>query len=337
MDINSIDPDTENYIYKNYNISTCLVSNNSIFINIINNITYQTYETIVNNYDLSDILTIETFYLMITRTFNKIDNYNLIFELDCNSLKLYFTTVLDGFFTLNQTITLKEKILSNDSSLTMKLTEIEMKFKKEIDLLQKHIYKLENEEIIFAFHPLKFNDFIKYHKNTKEFDFTKFAGYYMTGDYIDFNKLYNLRNIRMFSSNFKYTSIKEQPLIKMTNISQTNDNTNITGFGCGHDGNSNYYNYINNIFDTPVIHLPSVEYLEIYFKGVTVVQNNNLRSLPNLTILKFIDYVNNNLDSFELIKNLKIKKLEYVNCLSIQNLERIKNWCDSKNIKLVIK
>lgn len=330
---------TENYIYKNYNISLCLIYNNSIFINIINNITYQTYETIVNNYDLSDILTIETFYQMLTRTFNKIDNYNLIFELDSNSLKLHFTTILDGFFTLNQTIILQEKILSNDSSLTMKLTEIEIKFKKEIDLLQKHIYNLENEEIIFAFHPQKFNDFIKYHKNTEEFDFTKFNAYYMTGDYIDFNKLYNLRNIKMFSNNFKYTSIKEIPL--NWTINNAGDNSHIIGFGCGIYSNSasahNYHNYINNIFDTTVIHLPSVEYLEIHFRGDTGVPNNNLRSLPNLTILKFIDYVNNSLDSFELIKNLKIKKLEYVNCLNIQNLEQIKNWCDSKNIKLVIK
>ena len=45
-----------------------------------------------------------------------------------------FTAVLDGFFPIVQTIELREKILSGDKTLTIKLTEMDSKYKKEINI-----------------------------------------------------------------------------------------------------------------------------------------------------------------------------------------------------------
>ena len=238
---------------------------------------------------------------------------------------------------MNQKIELKEKVLSNDSALTMKLTEMEMKLKKEITSLQEHIHNLENEEITFAFHPQNFNDFIKYPKNTDSFDFTKFNGHIMSGDYMDFNKLTSLKKIKMFDKNFEYRSIKEIPISLLLNDMQGYSKCTINGF-YQYMKNPCYWYSIINLFDISLIHLPSVEHLDIHCSSSRIPDpNNNLRSLPNLRFIAFINYQDNILDTFELIKNLRIKHLRYVNCLKIKQLEQIKNWCDTKNIKLEIK
>ena len=60
---------------------------------------------------------------------------------------------------------LKEKILSGDKTLTIKLTEMEAKYKKEINELNKQIEELKNEPIIFAVHPNSYGINIKYSPN----------------------------------------------------------------------------------------------------------------------------------------------------------------------------
>jgi hypothetical protein len=99
-----------------------------------------------------------------------------------------------------------------------------------------------------------------------------------------------------------------------------------------------FQNYLPNIFDSQQIYLPSVTELEIKFCNNVTVANNNLRSLPNLKKIIFNNFANNKLDSFALIKNItNIKHIIYLTCLNIHELDQIKNWCESKGIKLEIK
>ena len=63
-----------------------------------------------------------------------------------------------------------------------------------------------------------------------------------------------------------------------------------------------------------------------------------LRSLPNLKKITWNNFANNQLVSFALIKNIpNIKHLIYITCLNIHELDQIKNWCESKGIRLEIK
>jgi hypothetical protein len=84
--------------------------------------------------------------------------------------------------------------------------------------------------------------------------------------------------------------------------------------------------------------MPNVINLDVYFAISQGFPTNTLRSIPNLSKLNFFGWGNNQINSFELIKNIpKLSYLSFSNCLSIANLDQIKNWCDSKNIKLEIK
>ena len=61
-----------------------------------------------------------------------------------------------------------------------------------------------------------------------------------------------------------------------------------------------------------------------FIRGHT--QSSTLKSISNVEKLSYYDYTNNELISFELIKNMvNIKHLMYSNCLNIKNLEEIKN------------
>ena len=238
--------------------------------------------------------------------------------------------MLDGFCPIVKTIELREKILSGDKTLTIKLTEMESKYKKEINELNKQIGELKNEEICFAHHPTNFGEYFKYSKNTKEFDFTKVDGWAWLGNYMDFNKLTSLSKIIIYDKDFNYHK-------KVKNIWCPQKNT-LDYFTLDANGWQFYENYLQNIFDSPQIYLPSVTELEIKFATNAQISNNTLRSLPNLKKITWNNFANNQLVSFALIKNIPtIKHLIYMTCLNIHELDHIKNWCESKGIRLEIK
>ncbi len=321
--------DTRTWSFNNYNITWSFTSDDNIFINIINTITFQNYEDTIRDSDISSNLSLELFNTLITKSFENQPNYKVIFQVENNYLKLTFTAVLDGFFPIVQSIELKEKVLSGDKTLTIKLTEMEAKYKKEIADLQKQIDDLKNEPIIFAINPNTFGTYFKYQISTTEFDFTKAEGFCWLGNYMDFNKLTCLTKIILFDKDFYY-----QKTVKDIYSSQQG----IQNYTNGQSGWQFFNNYLSNIFDSPQIYLLSVSELEIKFNNNTRVYNDNLRSLPNLKKIIFNNYANNQLTSFALIKNIpNLKHLIYLTCLNIHELDQIKNWCDSKGIKLEIK
>ncbi len=322
--------DTRTWSFNNYNITLSFTSGDNIFINIINTITFQNYEDIIRDSDISSNLSLELFNTLVTKSFENQPNYKVVFQVENNFLKLTFTAVLDGFFPIVQSIELKEKVLSGDKTLTIKLTEMEAKYKKEINELNKQIEDLKNEQIIFAHHPTQFGEYLKYSVNTTEFDFTKADGFNWLGNYMDFNKLTCLTKIIIFDKNFTYyKTVKDIWSPQRPTPDYYSQDANGWQF---------YENYLLNIFDSLQIFLPSVTELEVKFNSNAQVYNNNLRSLPNLKKIIFNNYANNQLTSFALIKNIpNLKHLIYLTCLNIHELDQIKNWCDSKSIKLEIK
>jgi len=322
--------DTKTWTFNNYNITLSFTSDDNIFMNIINTITYQNYEGVIRDSDISSNLSLELFNTLINKSFSNQPNYKVVFQVENNFLKMNFTAVLDGFFPIVQTIELREKILSGDKTLTIKLTEMESKYKKEINELNKQIEELKNEEIIFAHHPTTFGQYFKYSKNTTEFDFTKASGWAWLGNYMDFNKLTSLTNIIMCDYDFNYKkTVKDNWSMQRPDINNVVLDAN---------GWTWFQNYLPNIFDSQQIYLPSVTELEIKFGNNATVANNNLRSLPNLKKITWNNFANNKLDSIALIKNItNIKHIIYLTCLNIHELDQIKNWCESKGIKLEIK
>lgn len=321
---------THNWICNNHNISTCFTPGDNIYLNIISNSTYKNYDGFVRESGLSNGLTLELFHTLMTKSFGKTEpNYKLSWSFDNTSLELIFNILLEGFFPLTQTIRLDEKILSGDKLLTLKLTEMESKYQNEIMELKKQICELENKPIVFAYDPNNFGNYFQYSSDTTVLDFEKAIGFCWLGNYMDFNRLIMLKKIIIGNNQITYQ--RTVPDVFCPNRGRDCSPPDANGWQF-------FNNSLANLFDSPQIFIPSVQEIEIKYKDGSAIPTNNFRSLPNLNKISFIGYGNNQLESFELIKQVgKLKKLEYSSCLNISNLDQIKNWCDSKNIKLEIK
>lgn len=314
---------TSFWLINNHNISTCFTPGDNIYINIVSNSSYKTYDTFIRESDLD--ISLELFYVLMTKTFDLCTKYKLSWQFDTNSLGLTFSTVLDDFIPLGQSICLNEKILSGDKHLTLKLTEMESKHQTEVSILKRKIYELENKEIIFG-HGTDFGQFLTYSPSTKLLDLTQTTQFSWLGNYMDFNKLTSVEIIIMNNNRFTYQK-------------RTSDIFNGSDYRNYFHSNNGYFflNSLRNLFNSLMIYMPSVKELEITYADETAIPTM-LRSLPNLSTLRIRDYSNALLNSFNLIKNIpELKHLEYVNCLNIENLDQIKNWCSSKNIQLDIK
>lgn len=318
---------TNSWTRNNHKVTICFTPDNNIYINIISSTTFVNYDGYIKSSDLENGLDLNSVYTMITKAFNLEHNYSIDWKFDRNSLSINVSALMDGYFSISHTFTLEEKILSDDKVLTIKLSEMESRHQAEITELKKIINDLETQPIIFAHNPNKFGDYLSYPSNTMVFDFTKADGFSWHGNYMDFNKLKKLFKIIMFNSNFKYSrNVKDICSTSYSYLNHIKSNTGDTTL-CS----------LDNIFNIPQIFLPSVLELEVkYNTGELIPQK--LNSLPNLKIVSFVNFNNTNLTSFELVKNIpQLSHLIYSGCLQINNLDQIKNWCDSKNIKLEIK
>lgn len=329
---------TKNWIINNYNISTCYTPNTNIYIHAVSNSTYKNYHKTIVDPDLNSNLTIDLFYILMVKTFDKSTNCSLNWGFDDLTLQLKFSTLLDGFFPLEQHIVLDEKVLSDDGVLTMAITEMEAGFLKEIEGLKTRIDELENRTIIFAFKPDVFGEFFTCKIRDTVLDLTIGDEYCWLGNYMDFNELKSVEQIIMFDEQFCYARNVNDvgsayPGNKPVPIKAINTWSN--GYQSCSYNKWQFQNCLSNIFNTPQIFMPSVTELAIIYKNSS--PPTNLNSLPNLRKLSFSKYSNTQLTSFSLIQSIpKLKHLVYSQCLNIHELDKIKNWCDSKNIRLEI-
>jgi hypothetical protein len=334
---------TKNWLTNDHNISSCYTPNTNIYLNVISNTTYKTYDTYVTNDDLNTGLTLDLFHTMLCKCLDNVNcannakqtqnqdqdqaqtNYNIMWQFGDSVLNLNLMAVLDGFFPVEQTITLGEKVLSGDKMLTLKLTEMESKYQQKIVELERQIY---DREIVFAIHHSEFGKHFKCKLSDSVLNLSQCNGWQMLGNYMDFNLLTSIKKIIMYNSQFAYRKGISDMRHPNGTTYQPNIDTNHGQF---------FINSLKNLFDSVCIWLPSVSQLEINYASNEPFSDNQLRSLPNLSKISFIGYGNNKIDSFTLIQNCpKLKHIIYKTCLSIHQLDQIKNWCDSKNIKLEI-
>jgi hypothetical protein len=338
FDTNNNELSASNYEFNGYDITTSFTDNSTIFIRIINPITFQTYEGIYTQNDIESSQPINKFYLMLTKCFESKPNYNLKITLDESSLYLNIYVQLDDIYEIKTQLSLNEKIINGDKLVTKKITEIESKYKKlikdledKIDTLKIEIDTINSKPIIFGYDENDFSNTLEYSSKTELLDFTTtdIGELLWAGNYLDFNKLTNVKKIKLFSKQFTYESRLSSIKIKDT-INSVRKRE--------HCGGCYMFINIDNIFNHFEIYLPSVIEIEIIKSDLNSLPNSILRSLPNLKKVIFSDYQNTSLECFEFIKlNTQLKDIQFKNCSSIQLLDEIKNWCDSKNIKLNIR
>lgn len=128
---------TEAFTYNNYLITTSL-GERSIYIKIIDKVTYVCYESNLDSKEFRVSASIEDIYAIISKSFEEDDpNYSIKFIINSGNLKILFDATIGGFFKIGFEIILREKLMSADSQLTMNFHRIEQKQKQEIEELQE--------------------------------------------------------------------------------------------------------------------------------------------------------------------------------------------------------
>lgn len=135
---------SNNFVFDEYNITTTLTEL-SVYMRVMNNVSYQCYENILQLRDINLPFKKNHIYDIICNCFNKKENYDVIFTIKNNSLLLAFNILFEGIFESNFNLILPEKKLSEENNLTLNINKIEIEYKKEVENLKKEIEKMKTE------------------------------------------------------------------------------------------------------------------------------------------------------------------------------------------------
>lgn len=337
---------TKNYDIENYNINTCTDKQTNIFLNIINKTTYQNYECIIYESDLDSPLDIGTFVKIFDNCLTNKPNYSFKLELQTELLLIHFLANLDGIFKISQTVTIKEKQFNADKQLSSKIIELETRIKE-----------LETETIIFGWKNNELGKLMFVKRNIDVIDFRcweKSAGWEVLGNILDFNKLCNLKNIILFNNQFNFLFTSAVGFDKIIAIAAAAAGASGSATTRYYDGSyaatalnvcteeariaaSSAATTTGNVFDDFKILLPNVTQMSIHYKDAIINFNNHrFKSLPNLRKVVFEQFGNNQLNTFQFIKGNKINHIVYNNCLNIAELDLIKIYFETNNLRIEI-
>jgi hypothetical protein len=126
---------SNNFILDEYNITTTLTEL-SVFMRVLNNVSYQSYENTIHLRDINLPFKKNHIYDVLTNCFNKKENYDVVFNIKNNALNLTFNVLFEGMFESTFSIILPEKKMTEDSNITLNINKIEVAYKKEIENLK---------------------------------------------------------------------------------------------------------------------------------------------------------------------------------------------------------
>jgi hypothetical protein len=166
---------------QNFEISdyfvTCSLNQRTIFIKLVNKLSYICYEANLDGKEFRLPFDIEHTYKLITRCFKQQEDSEFKIEINSsNTLKILFNVKIiidssssDNFLTINFEALLREKLMSNDAQLSINYHRIEQKQANDIRILMERISQLEEwVEVIANAEIALYNHNLFYPVNVKE-------------------------------------------------------------------------------------------------------------------------------------------------------------------------
>jgi len=132
---------TDAFTIKNYSILTSL-NKTEIYIKMIDTVAHMTYETSVDNNELRLSLTLDDIYKIIASCFAEDEGYKVAITVKSGIMKTKFHAVIAGFLKIDFDILIKEKIMTNDSQLTLFVNQLEEKQETIYEALSKRCNEL---------------------------------------------------------------------------------------------------------------------------------------------------------------------------------------------------
>ena len=279
---------------------TCSLNQRTIFIKLVNKLSYICYESNLDAKEFRLPFDIEHTYKLIAKCFKQQEDSDFKIEINSsNALKILFNVKMiidssspDNFLTINFEALLREKLMSNDAQLSINYHRIEQKQANDIRILTDRISQLEewvevisNAEI--ALHHHSNNTPTLYPVNAKELNLCH------SGNYL-WNKIQYF--VRLKKLDICGNGLSNLSLLKNKNVEILSLNT------CSY--------------------LPSFTGLS----GFPNLRTLTVSSCANVSDLVFV------LSSYEhCIQNINV-----TSCSAINNTE-LMTYCQKNNIKLTLK
>jgi len=132
---------TDAFTIKNYSILTSF-NKTQIYIKMMDSTNHLTYETNLDAGELRLSTTLEDAYKIITNCFAEDEGYKVVISVKSGLMKLKFHALIGGFLKLDFDVLLKEKLISNDSQLTLFMNQLEQRQETVVELLTKRCNEL---------------------------------------------------------------------------------------------------------------------------------------------------------------------------------------------------
>lgn len=197
---------TDSFEIEKYAIVSSLNERN-VYVKVVDRILFMCYEASVDSKELRLPIELSNTYQLMTKCFNKEAGYNVLITISSGIMKIQFNALVEGYLKLSFEIILREKVMSNDSQLTMNFHRIEQKQEQAVQELSERLLQLERlvEAISYAeinmciasVGPNQVNGLAFYKVNTTEMAL-------INGDIWDYSKIklfYNLEKLKFTSCN----------------------------------------------------------------------------------------------------------------------------------------
>ncbi len=129
--------------FGNYSLLLSL-NERTIYFKIIDSINFTMYEGNTDSKEIRLNFNLEDTYQIITKCFKGETGYSVKTSINSGVCKLAFGAIVGGFLKVNFEVMLREKIMSNDSQLTLNFNKLEQKLNAGLANLQTRIDELES-------------------------------------------------------------------------------------------------------------------------------------------------------------------------------------------------
>jgi hypothetical protein len=102
---------------------------------LVDTVTHMVYETNVDSADLRLSITLEDVYKIITACFGEDEGYKVAITVRSGLMKMKFHAVVGGFLKIDFDILIKEKLMTNDTQLSLFMHQLEQKQESAFEAL----------------------------------------------------------------------------------------------------------------------------------------------------------------------------------------------------------
>jgi hypothetical protein len=307
-----------NFNINNYNINISTNDNTSIYVNIVNKITFQNYETSFVKKDICSFMDINEMFNFMIKCFEKKENYNVDFESSESKLILFFSAKIDGFLNISHKLIVKELILNSDKMLTTRLNSMKEDFQKQIDDLKSELVTIGCLKTPKPF------EYIRINKYTNVLDLSK----------------YNNNNDIIWTNINQFVSLNEL-IINDSWIGNHANNGSMTNTIFPLYFNYNFVNNGGHVLSQPhfidIFNFPQITVLEIQ-KLNGFQELGYFYNVPNLVELRLINF-DKDLNILQYIQTIpKLKKFKLIKCnyITSSKIIDIREYCVKQKIQFIV-